>query len=141
MANCRWTEERERKLAELWAQDLSAAQIARLIGATRNAVIGKVHRMGLPPRPRPAPKSRPRRVRVRRWRPAVQRMCVATQAIVVSGFTPLCTLMELSRESCRFPIGEPGAPGFGFCGRPRVHGPYCAEHHRVCYQVLEQVLE
>lgn len=53
-----WTDERVTRLAKLWAEGLSASQIANdLGGVTRNAVIGKVHRMGLSGRDKPAGKS------------------------------------------------------------------------------------
>ena len=55
-----WTEDRVETLSKLWAEGLSASQIAKQLGGvTRNAVIGKVHRLGLsgrakPSRPKPA---------------------------------------------------------------------------------------
>jgi GcrA cell cycle regulator len=45
------------------------------------------------------------------------------------------TLLELTEDTCRWPIGDPGQPDFFFCGGPAVTGlPYCAYHSRVAYQ-------
>lgn len=97
-----WTEERVAKLTELWNAGLSAAEISRRFGdVTRNAVIGKVHRLGLSGRPSPI-KRAPQR-------PVV----IATN----------------SDRPCQWPFGDPGEPDFHFCGREAAPGrPYCPEH-------------
>ena len=43
-------------------------------------------------------------------------------------------LIELKRNNCRYPIGDPQTPDFHFCGAPIVRGPYCARHYAVCYR-------
>jgi GcrA cell cycle regulator len=63
-----WTEERVGTLKKLWLDGLSASQIAKQLGGvTRNAVIGKVHRLGLSGRAAPSQPSRPRRAASSRW--------------------------------------------------------------------------
>lgn len=48
-----------------------------------------------------------------------------------------CTLLALTERSCRWPVGDPGAPGFHFCGGPAFTGrPYCLFHARIAYQPL-----
>ena len=150
-----WTDERVETLKKLWADGLSASQIAaELGGITRNAVIGKVHRLGLSGRakspasaaPRPR-KPRPHSQMLRVSRPAMRGNTALAQAYefeveaepeVIENIIPLGqrrSLLELTEETCRWPIGDPGTPEFFFCGGQSVTGlPYCAYHSRVAYQ-------
>lgn len=162
-ASTSWTDERVELLGKLWGEGLSASQIAALLGGgvTRNAVIGKVHRLGLsgraksgqpaasrPPKPRapsapaPVPASRPRVAA------AQAETSVSVAAFVAAAPTPLPTpaeidipvservsILELRETMCRWPLGDPQKPEFGFCGGRTVTGlPYCAVHCRVAYQ-------
>lgn len=103
-----WTPERTAALIALWHEDLSTSEIGRRLGVTKNAVIGKVHRLGLPQR-RPSPKAKPEPVNVLK-------------------------LDALRAGMCSWPIGEPGEPGFHFCGSPAVIGkPYCGKHCSIAY--------
>jgi GcrA cell cycle regulator len=101
-----WTDERVDRLRKLWSQGLTASEIARTIGGvSRNAVIGKAHRLALPPRPSPIRRDEPHSV-----------------APAPAG------------HSCMWPLGDPREQGFKFCGRPAAAGrPYCAEHCAVAY--------
>jgi len=150
-----WTDERVELLKKLWADGLSASQIAaELGGVTRNAVIGKVHRLGLAGRAK-APSSaapRPRKARthphmLRVGRAAIRgntalahayELEVEPEPELVDNVIPMGqrrTLLELNEETCRWPIGDPGQPDFFFCGGQPVAGlPYCAYHSRVAYQ-------
>jgi GcrA cell cycle regulator len=153
-----WTDERVELLKKLWADGLSASQIAgELGGITRNAVIGKVHRLGLSGRAK-APSSalaRPRKLRapsaaLRMARPAVRgntalarampayELDIAPEPELLENIVPIgqrCTLLELSDSKCRWPIGDPGTPEFFFCGgKPVGELPYCAYHARAAYQ-------
>ena len=114
-----WTEERLEQLKALWAEGLSITQIGLRIGVSRNAVVGKVHRMGLPKRQSPIVRSaNPKRDE----RPIQRRRAV-----------PL-TLEQWDRNTCSWPIGDPKTDGFSFCGAPVVPGrPYCAEHCAAAY--------
>jgi GcrA cell cycle regulator len=150
-----WTDERVEALKKLWAEGLSASQIAaELGGITRNAVIGKVHRLGLAGRAKsPASAaSRPRKARaaspmLRISRPALRgntalaqlyEMDPQQQHELVDNVIPLGqrrTLLELNDETCRWPIGDPGTPEFFFCGGQTITSlPYCAYHSRIAYQ-------
>jgi GcrA cell cycle regulator len=150
-----WTDERVETLKKLWADGLSASQIAtELGGITRNAVIGKVHRLGLSGRakspssaaPRPR-KPRPHSHMLRPSRPSFRGNTALAQAFeveveaepeVIDNVIPLGqrrTLLELTEETCRWPIGDPSSPEFFFCGGQAIAGlPYCTHHSRVAYQ-------
>ena len=152
-----WTDERVELLKKLWADGLSASQIAaELGGITRNAVIGKVHRLGLSGRAKPSSsvqrtrKARPSHM-MRVNRPAVRgNTALARHALALYELEPeaepvpleniipigqRCQLLELSEATCRWPIGDPGSPEFFFCGGPPVAElPYCAYHSRMAYQ-------
>ncbi len=154
-----WTDERVELLKKLWNDGLSASQIAaELGGITRNAVIGKVHRLGLSGRAKAPSASIPRQ---RKARPAGQMFRTMRTSVrgntalaphlvpvheldpdpepeVVENIVPLgqrCTLLELNDDKCRWPIGDPGQPNFSFCGGSTMAGlPYCAYHCRIGYQ-------
>jgi GcrA cell cycle regulator len=153
-----WTDERVELLKKLWGDGLSASQIAgELGGITRNAVIGKVHRLGLSGRAKAPSSSMPR---PRKPRPATQ-MFRAPQRPMMRGNTALaampsydydpepepevieniiplgqrCTLLQLNDDKCHWPIGDPGQPDFYFCGgKTATSTPYCGYHGRVAYQ-------
>lgn len=125
-----WPEPKDNMLRELWAAH-SAAQIAIRIGAvSKNAVIGRARRLGLPSKAKPPmakPACFPPQPRKRRAKPAVP----AAPKII----EPTRTLETLGRHECRFPLGAPGEHGFGFCGRQTNGAVYCAAHHAVAYVV------
>ena len=136
-----WTPDRIEELKCLFDAGRTCSQIAREIGVTRNAVIGKLSRLGLT-RPRGdngiqrQPRSRDgalqRQVRILRVLRA-QMEAVAPEEPI--GDQCRCSLFDLSPQTCRWPIGRPGADGFGFCGNAPVEGlPYCAGHSRLAYR-------
>ena len=143
-----WTDERVSTLKKLWLEGLSASQIAKQLGGvTRNAVIGKVHRLGLSGRAAPSQPARPAFKPQRAARPAapapqpVRRAIAVAQPPVVE--TPVrrveepgsATVLTLGAHMCKWPIGDPSSDGFSFCGRRTGEdGPYCNEHARVAYQ-------
>jgi GcrA cell cycle regulator len=148
-----WTDERVESLKKLWADGLSASQIAaELGGITRNAVIGKVHRLGLSGRAK-SPSSGVPRARKPRSSGHMMRIPRAS----MRGNTALAydydaepepelieipveqrkTLLELNEKTCRWPIGDPGNGGgeFYFCGGEAADDlPYCVHHSRIAYQ-------
>jgi len=152
-----WTDERVELLKKLWADGLSASQIANELGSvTRNAVIGKVHRLGLSGRAKSLSSSapRPRKPRTHamlRIRPtmrgntalaAVYDLDYAAEPDLVENIVPMgqrCSLLELSDSKCRWPIGDPGSAEFAFCGGNTVEGiPYCGYHARIAYQPVAE---
>jgi len=156
-----WTDERVELLKKLWAEGLSASQVAKQLGGvTRNAVIGKVHRLGLSGRATPSRPARPRAPTPRtlthvRGRPdplVAERADETDEAEVTmkraaearaeaenfSSSTELTTVLTLTEHNCKWPIGDPGRPNFHFCGRGADHNsPYCAEHSKLAYQPMQ----
>jgi GcrA cell cycle regulator len=143
-----WTAERVDQLRSYVVAGLSCSQIAAEIGVTRNAVIGKIHRLGLSPgRPAAAP-ARTCPPRARRPRLSTQhqhlRVVYADAPGVADGMAlepePIdsakrCSLIELGQGNCRWPISDPGAADFAFCGNEAIAGePYCAGHARMAYR-------
>lgn len=155
-----WTDERVEVLKKLWVDGLSASQIAKQLGSvTRNAVIGKVHRLGLagratPTRPiqrvvRPRPvlvATPPKPIDISTLKPAVQAGIDAPQN-EVNQFAPipiapkrqsngnLIGVLDLGPNMCKWPIGDPTDPDFGFCGaKSHENWPYCEEHGAIAYQ-------
>ena len=151
-----WTDERVELLKKYWTEGLTASQIAmRLGGITRNAVIGKVHRLGLsgraittrlkPPRPRPAVglTNRPPKARTAKpGNPLLQSIYHDAEpytAPVEEIEIPLNerkSLQDLTESCCRWPIGDPQTPEFHFCNGKKVPGlPYCEHHSRRAFHV------
>jgi GcrA cell cycle regulator len=142
-----WTDERLELLKSGFADGLSCREIAATIGVSRNAVIGKISRLNLKRdkdrmvrtgkrertgemRPRGAP--RLRQILLKAY-PASPDASVADEPIH-NGHT--CSLFELGKDTCRWPISTPGAEDFCFCGNPPIDGlPYCAGHSRLAYRV------
>lgn len=121
-----WTDDRIKRLKELWEKGLSASQIAKDLGegVTRNAVIGKAHRMGLSSRPSPVKTETAAKPR----KPAPVKAEKKQVKKVV-------TLLDLTERMCKWPIGHPGDDDFQFCGKPSAPGlPYCKDHCEMAYQ-------
>lgn len=142
-----WTDERVDSLKKLWLDGLSASQIAKQLGGgvTRNAVIGKVHRLGLSGRAAASQPQRPIVKTVRPARPALvsaplRRIEPAAPAPagkppVVIEETGSATVLTLGAHMCKWPIGDPTSDTFAFCGRRTGdEGPYCRDHAMVAYQ-------
>jgi GcrA cell cycle regulator len=133
-----WTEERVDQLKTLWTEGLSASQIARVLGGvTRNAVIGKVHRLGLAGRASPSRSERPRmpsapKVQTRTHAPAPP---VVEEDPLVLDDGSHATVLTINDRMCRWPIGDPSGDEFHFCGRkPKNGSPYCEAHAQKAYQ-------
>ena len=141
-----WTEERVALLKKLWLEGLSASQIAKQLGGvTRNAVIGKVHRLGLSGRATPSSPPRPAFKAPRPPRP-VSNASLAPRRALAHPPAPQpqtayyvdepgsATVLTLGAHMCKWPIGDPASDGFTFCGRRIGEGSYCNEHARLAYQ-------
>jgi len=143
-----WTDDRVAMLRELWTKGLSASQIAvQLGGVSRNAVIGKAHRLGLESRPSPirggGGGSRSRRNRAIS-RAIEARALRGTMANEETSGDPVERVVERPLapparpisdvKDCLWPIGDPGDAAFGFCGEETSPGrPYCASHCAAAY--------
>ncbi|WP_417310771.1 GcrA family cell cycle regulator [Devosia sp.] len=191
-----WTEERVELLKKLWLEGLSASQIAGVLGegVTRNAVIGKVHRLKLSGRAKPAssaprvrttPRQAPRRPSTPSASPAARGTSSGAASAgmgatmmksrpmggggggggAVQGATALkmeeefeteldtapqmqelfipedqrLSLLQLSEETCKWPIGDPLTPDFYFCGQHSEEGkPYCEFHARRAFHQMDK---
>ena len=118
-----WTEKRIELLKKYWSKGMSASQIAETLGdVTRNAVIGKAHRLGLNARPSPV-------------KAPVEKKPAPKQPKPVEPSPKRIKLLNLTERMCKWPIGHPGEDDFHFCGAPSVAGqPYCEDHCRRAYQ-------
>ena len=108
-----WTEEKMDLLKSLWKQGKSASEIATILGeeVSRNAIIGKAHRLGLAGRPSPIKKKELKQT----------------------------TLYGLTERMCKWPIGDPKQPDFHFCGKAvDITVTYCPEHRAKAYTVSKK---
>ena len=152
-----WNDERVDLLSKLWLEGRSASQIAAELGqgVTRNAVIGKVHRLGLSGRvkvatPVAAARLRPRpaqKPEERQPLPPVDQGAgtgvalpvVRAAAEVVIPFSTRVTIMDLRDTMCRWPLGDPTSAEFRYCGsRNGALGPYCEDHARLAFQPTQE---
>ncbi|MCC6888807.1 MAG: GcrA-like regulator [Hyphomicrobiales bacterium] len=143
-----WTPERVDRLRNSVNAGLTCSQIADEIGVTRNAVIGKIHRLGIGPGRRPAALAKRMRNAPAQMRPTriARIMRVLAAAPSLPSFPSQdeapaeqgsrCSLLELACGHCRWPIGDPNKADFGFCGHDAVAGlSYCAGHARLAYRL------
>jgi GcrA cell cycle regulator len=138
-----WTPEREEKLKDLWKKGHTASQIATLIGSTtRNAVIGKAHRLNLEARAVSKKTSSARTSTESSTKPEIKTQRLGRKAkfkalLLDKSFEPEnpIKLEELTDETCRWPIGHPYEEKFYFCGRkPMEKFPYCQLHVLYAFQ-------
>src|SRR3981189_2651144 len=150
-----WSDDRVGQLKKLWGAGLSASQIAAELGnVTRNAVIGKVHRLGLSGRAKSpssaAPrqrKARPAQHMMRGSRPQSRGTTARAHAfelemepdpIAYDNVVPMSqrlSLLELNEATCHWPIGDPSSSEFFFCGgQEPTRLPSFAHYSRVAYQ-------
>ncbi|WP_019013720.1 GcrA family cell cycle regulator [Elioraea tepidiphila] len=145
-----WTEDAIATLRQLWSEGLSTAEIGRRMGISKNAVVGKAHRLNLAARPSPirrvpgaTPSPRPARRAARPAMPRPSPMMAGTPMAArppaerpapVVPMRPAPQPLRLGNSACCWPLGDPGTPGFRFCGAQALLGkPYCAEHASVAY--------
>ena len=136
-----WTQEKEEKLKQLWEKGHTASQIAEILGdTTRNAVIGKAHRLKLAARA-PSKKSQSTRKEVasgeHKGEKQISRKSRFKSLLLDKNFEPENPkkLEELTDETCRWPIGHPYEEKFYFCGRKSLEKfPYCKLHVLYAFQ-------
>jgi GcrA cell cycle regulator len=139
-----WTNEKTEQLKKLWSEGHTASQIARILGEgiSRNAVIGKAHRLNLAGRTQSRMISSPR---INNYQPKQnkgpatrRRRPRGLRAIVIEkDFEPEnpTSLENLTDKTCRWPIGHPDEKDFYFCGRsPMEDRIYCKLHVSHAYQ-------
>lgn len=145
-----WNDERVELLKKYWAEGLSASQIAsKMGGVTRNAVIGKVHRLGLSGRATPA---KPQRgcdadfqtgaeTATTFVRSEMEALIAEPEftAPVILDTGDMATVSTLKTNMCKWPIGDPAKDDFHFCGQGAPTGkPYCAYHAQLAFQPAQR---
>lgn len=162
-----WTDDRITQLRCLWTDGVSTAEIGRRLGVSKNAIIGKAHRLDLPAREDPirqATHAKPANIAPRQTIPKLSEImtltaCVATPTVpevpakpaptitrppVATRSVPApaparCQPMRIGTKICCWPIGDPTKTGFRFCEEPAAIGkPYCPEHVKDAYQPRQQ---
>tara|TARA_Y100001970_G_scaffold280369_1_gene389231 strand:+ start:4523 stop:5017 length:495 start_codon:yes stop_codon:yes gene_type:complete len=137
-----WTEEKVEKLKKLWGNGNTASQIAEIIGGiSRNAVIGKAHRLNL------SAKIKTRTATSNKnFESSMEENNLSSKKIRKSKFRSLLIeknfepenpkqLEELDESSCKWPIGHPDENNFYFCGRSSLKDfSYCKLHLLYAYQ-------
>jgi GcrA cell cycle regulator len=141
-----WANDRVRELRRLWSEGHSTAEIGRRMGISKNAVIGKAHRLDLPARKSPIRTGgSPRASRVPRRQPVpmladtIPLACLRDADIPVPVERIVPALEPAPRRDgsrpCCWPMGEPGTTAFRFCDEPApLDVPYCDEHARLAYK-------
>jgi GcrA cell cycle regulator len=143
-----WTAERVELLKSRFEAGQSCREIADSIGVSRNAVIGKLSRLNLTRQTSGEARPPARKAAAKGQRTSavsgLERQTLLTllhgEPQPEAGEEPIhngrcCSLLELSKERCRWPISTPGAEDFCFCGNTPLDGlPYCAGHTRLAYR-------
>jgi len=126
-----WTDEKLSLLKKLWTEGKTAVAIAQRLGVSRSAVLGRIFRLRLP---RPAQKPDPAMISPPAHRRTGRRFGVEAQDLTIKRGK---SLLELTNETCRWPIGDPTRKNFHFCGEPGAdleQGiPYCERHRQRAY--------
>jgi len=136
-----WTSEKVEKLKNLWSKGHTASQIAEMLGdTTRNAVIGKAHRLDLearaPSKQSNTPRSKDNR-QIKRTAAPTSRKAKFQSILLDKNFEPENpkSLEDLTESTCKWPIGHPNEEKFYFCGRkPEGEFPYCKLHVLYAFQ-------
>ena len=143
-----WDDNNVSKLRELWDQGLPTAQIGKLLGFTKNAVVGKAHRIGLERRPSPIRRTAVKPDRKKARSPIIPKLNfeIAEKeetAIPISqqNFQPVVKNLftKSLKRGCEWPEGHPDESDFKFCGKERFEDkPYCINHCAVAYVIPEK---
>lgn len=145
MTDSVWTDDRIDRLKTLWSRNLSASAVARDLGAgiTRNAVLSKVHRMGLSKAGRNGAAEGmdgaarkhaiPDAGACGRHHGRIGGKAASDPEEPVPA-TATSSLLKVGRHDCRFPYGDPRDGPLALCGRAVARGVYCAAHGRIAYQ-------
>lgn len=159
MPTLKWTPEEDAILYQLWVvEGLPTVPVAERMGKTRNAVIGRAHRLGFPPRPSPigirlaeaeqkrreAEREKRRLAREARELLLLEKFAVVKpqpqpkhRVVVKQMVTQPTPVVTRRSEPCCYPIGEPGNRNFRYCDEPTKPGKsYCQEHYDLCIRVV-----
>ena len=143
-----WDDNNVSKLRELWDQGLPTAQIGKLLGFTKNAVVGKAHRIGLERRPSPIRRTAVKPDRKKARSPIIPKLNfevkkeeVKENLVHQQTFHPVVKNLFTKnvKRGCEWPEGHPDESDFKFCGKERFEDkPYCIDHCAVAYVIPEK---
>ena len=143
-----WDDNNVSKLRELWDLGLPTAQIGKLLGFTKNAVVGKAHRIGLERRPSPISRTAVKPDRKKARSPIIPKLNfevkkdeVKETTVYQQTFQPLVKNLftKSVKRGCEWPEGHPDESDFKFCGKERFEDkPYCIDHCAVAYVIPEK---
>ena len=143
-----WNNENVSHLRELWDQGLPTAQIGKLLGFTKNAVVGKAHRIGLERRPSPIRRTAIKPDRKKARSPVIPKLNFEnTNNLKVNNekdhdsFKPYIkdVFATKQKRGCEWPYGHPDKSGFHFCNKERFEDKsYCFEHCTIAYVLPEK---
>ena len=143
-----WDEENVSRLKELWDQGLPTAQIGKLLGFTKNAVVGKAHRIGLERRPSPIRRTAVKPDRKKARSPIMPKLnfennnnSTLESSKSDKNFHPMIRnlLFTKHKRGCEWPLGHPDELDFHFCDSERFSDkPYCLKHCAIAYVIPEK---
>jgi len=141
-----WNDDNVSRLRELWDQGLPTAQIGKLLGFTKNAVVGKAHRIGLERRPSPIRRTAVKPDRKKARSPIIPRLNfekdeqIKTKEKNDYSSKQVQDPFKISKsKGCEWPIGHPDEQDFHFCRKEKYSDkPYCLEHCAVAYVLPEK---
>ena len=151
-----WTNESVEELRRLWDKGLTASEIAKKLGVTKNAIVGKVHRLCLKARPSPIKSKDEDGEQEQKQELELEQITIKEEPVIEPEVVEelpveenvketVCTssdddcnckvkLVDLDSHTCRWPIGDPRDDDFGFCGKKvRAGQTYCDEHSAMAY--------
>lgn len=138
-----WTDESVERLRQMWSEGLTANEIAKKLGVTKNAIVGKVHRLCLTARPSPI-KSKENEAlsedieqtgaNAAMSADLFENTSAAGKSTSTNKKIENIKLVDLDSHTCRWPIGDPRDEDFCFCGKKvRTGQTYCDEHSQMAY--------
>ena len=143
-----WNEANVARLKELWDQGLPTAQIGKLLGFTKNAVVGKAHRIGLERRPSPIRRTAVKPDRKKARSPVMPKLNFENNNILETKYVSQNISFQPSiknvfssapKRGCEWPVGHPDEPEFHFCNEERFEEkPYCLNHCSIAYVIPEK---
>lgn len=135
-----WTDEQVEELKHLWDKGLTTGEIGKALGVSKNAVVGKAHRLGLNSRPSPIRRGEDENTagtNTPARQPSEKKKAAKSapgKKAAEKEKKKLFTVNDLTSSSCRWPIGDPKDEDFHFCGKEALPDkPYCAEHAAIAY--------
>lgn len=147
-----WTPDRIAELRRRWDAGDSSTKIGAALGISKNSVLSKIHRIGMPLRPSPIrPRAGAETQKEQRTArasvpsladllPAPARAEFATPSLVAATPPTIAASPSSATATCQWPSGDPRNPDFRFCGTPIASGRvYCAEHHARAYTPIQHL--